>query len=125
MSRAQKLVIDVPAMLGLLCLNAVVGAWAFLYLGFSTMASDGEEAPDTVLVLFLCAALPTVIAALAGWRRYWVTAVVHVVLALAVLGLALAGYAYEHRQDGERRPAPLPSDYHPCYSGSDCSATGG
>ncbi|MFD7643200.1 DUF6234 family protein [Kitasatospora sp. NPDC059795] len=112
-------------MLALLCATAAVGTWLFLYVGLSAWASGGRETVDGLTVLFCFAALPAVFAAPAGWRRYWVTAVVHGLLALAVLAPAVAGYAYDHRHDGDHRPEPLPSDYRPCFSGSDCSATGG
>jgi len=125
MTRRQSLFTDILAAIGLLCLTAVAGIWAFLYAGMSGWASNGEEGPNPLTVLFCYSALPVAITALAGWRRYWVTAVLHGLLALAVLALGAVWYTYEHRHDDDYRPGPLPSGYHPCYSGSDCSATGG
>ncbi|MEV4560734.1 DUF6234 family protein [Kitasatospora sp. NPDC049285] len=124
MTRRAPIAVDLLTLLGLLCLEAAAGAALLLRAAFADGSLDGSAAQpyDLVPVLLGCAVVP-VVAAVLTWRGgLRVTAVAQALLLAAVLALAAAGSAYDHRHE---EPRPLPSGYQPCYSGSDCSATGG
>ncbi|TWE17785.1 DUF6234 family protein [Kitasatospora atroaurantiaca] len=100
---------------------AVVGLYALLIRAWDTGGSTGPKPYDWVPVLAVAgfAAGLLLVTVLACRSRLPITATVHGMLLAGLLLLVAGGYAYDHRHD--TRPTPLPSDYRPCFSGSnDC-----
>jgi len=102
-------------------LLAVAGLYVLMIRAWDTGGSTEPKPYDWVPVLTLggFAAGLLLVAVLAVRSRLMITATVHGMLLAGLLILTAGGYAYEHRHD--TRPTPLPSDYRPCFSGSnDC-----
>lgn len=132
------LLADAALAVALAVLVGVGGACTALYLGLrawagadaAALAPANDRPPHpaappydwTPVVLFWVFVLALLlITVLSARGRLRITPVLHGLLLAALLLGGSAGYAYQHRHDGDYKPRPLPSDYHPCYSGSnDC-----
>ncbi|MER5862603.1 DUF6234 family protein [Kitasatospora sp. NPDC002040] len=99
-------------------------AWAASSSGVKPTGSSALPPPPPpydwvpVLTVGALALWLLLVTGFAWYGRLRVTAVLHGLLLAAVLLLVGVAQVQEQRNTPPPKPAPLPSDYHPCFSGS-------